>query len=272
MVLRIYTDGSQIKRGRTDIRTGYAFVIPTWSIQVARGLTGRNETNNRAELTAISHALETIHSEITGNSLRAIDAKEIVLYTDSQYALQVMKKWTKSAGVPFRIDSQATSSTTADKWAHLRVVPIATAEFTKCDPKSIDAPNPDCIARLYDAIAPLIDKGVVIHFCKCAAHTGRTDEVSRGNALADELAQQAAECSGVRNKEQLTPIAKSGMSSGVPVILFGKFKGKSADEVGDEYMDWVAREFRNGVAWTKGDRIRENIQELISWKTKQSMK
>ena len=260
MVLRIYTDGSQIKRGK-DVRTGYAFVIPHWNIQVGRGLIGPGETNNRAELTAIAHALEEVYRNIVADSIKAIDAKELVLYTDSQYALQVMKKWTKDAGVSFSLESQSTK----DKWAHLRVVCKTTKDNTNvCDTTRIDAPNPDCIGRIYQAINPLVSADITIHFCKVEAHTGRTDETSRGNALADELAQQAA-LSGLPCKSQMSSIAKPVK----PVILFGKFKGKTFDELEPSYIDWVAREFKKSPDWTKTHGIAENIRELISWKTKQ---
>jgi ribonuclease HI len=295
MVLRVYTDGSQIKSNGRPSQTGYAFVIPKWNIQVAGNLQGRNETNNRAELTAIAHAMETIYHKVKEDEICAIDAKETAIYTDSQYALQVMKKWTGPSCVPFRFESKNPRS----KWSHL--VPVFFIDETRgdlerhsasamhvyrCDIQSIDAPNSDCIARIYMATYNLLCLGIAVHCCKVEAHTGKTDEISRGNALADELAQRAALT--IPTQRQMTPSStipatspkrtsavETTTAKDAPVIVFGKYKGLPADNsviLKENYLDWVFKEYQKKSKWiVEHPRIVENVRELLSWKTKQHL-
>ncbi len=74
----IYTDGSLIRHGK-EVSSGYGYYIPTKNIKVSKQLLGDKITNNRAELTAIIEAVETLNEE---------DKKKMLcIFTDSQYSI-----------------------------------------------------------------------------------------------------------------------------------------------------------------------------------------
>lgn len=182
MHLHIYTDGSQIKQPRRAPKTGYGFYIREWNTRVSQSLPGVDETNNRAELTAIAHSLEWVAVELPGKEGTPAYPTRILIYTDSQYALQVIRKW-----VLFDNDSV------------------------------INAPNADIIARVRDGLRLCI-RNVPVEFMKVQAHTALTDDDSIGNHIADELANSAAEdC--CRGQTVGIPDFRFGKYKGLPVTM-----------------------------------------------------
>ena len=94
MVYYIYTDGSTRKNGKENSVGGYAFVVfnDRGNVIDAYAKTEiENTTNNRMELTAILAALFMYEKRMRIKDQRA----EIVLYSDSEYALKSLFSWSK---------------------------------------------------------------------------------------------------------------------------------------------------------------------------------
>jgi ribonuclease HI len=157
MYLHIYTDGSQIKKPGQPTKTGYGFYIREWDLRLSQSMTGSGETNNRAELTAIIHAIETVVGEIDSKKGTPDYPHRVIVYTDSQYALQVIKKWIRN---------------------------------TKVDAE-INAPNSDLLRKMREVLQKC-EAFVPVEFHKVQAHTALTDDDAIGNHIADELANGAA--------------------------------------------------------------------------------
>jgi ribonuclease HI len=181
MHLHIYTDGSQIKRPNCAPKTGYGFYIREWNIRVSRNLPDPKETNNRAELYAIAHVIETVIAELPSKKETPAYPTHVLIYTDSQYCLQVISKW---------ILKPKTDIT-------------------------IDAPNADLIGRIRGTYKSCMEM-VSIQFLKVQAHTALTDDDKIGNHIADELANGAAS-EGTCNKE--TPTFQFGKYKGMEVTI-----------------------------------------------------
>lgn len=95
MFYKIYTDGSTKGNGKEKNTGGYAFIVVDGfgNIVDAYAETGiENTTNNRMELTAIIAALF-----MNEKRMRIKDeCAEIFLYSDSEYALNSLFKWSDS--------------------------------------------------------------------------------------------------------------------------------------------------------------------------------
>lgn len=94
MIYYIYTDGSTRKNGKENSVGGYAFVVfnDRGDIIDAYAKTEiENTTNNRMELTAILAALFMYEKRMRIKDQKA----EIVLYSDSEYALNSLFSWSK---------------------------------------------------------------------------------------------------------------------------------------------------------------------------------
>lgn len=152
----IYCDGACSNNGRADARAGYGvyFVGGDGTTErISRRVpVGQPQTNQRAELLALQHALQLADA----SSARSI------IYSDSRYALDCITKW-------------------APSWlAH---------GWVKADKKPII--HLDLIQPMFELWSSLRGRVTMEHV---AAHTGKTDPVSRGNAVADELANVGCTC------------------------------------------------------------------------------
>ncbi|KAK2735298.1 hypothetical protein FQN57_001193 [Myotisia sp. PD_48] len=83
-MLNIYTDGSAIKNGMAGARAGVGvyFGPGDESRNVSEPLKGERQTNQRAELTAISRALSI-----------APRHRDVTIYTDSKYSINCVTVW-----------------------------------------------------------------------------------------------------------------------------------------------------------------------------------
>nr|KAJ3401313.1 hypothetical protein HK105_004514 [Polyrhizophydium stewartii] len=81
--LHVYTDGSCLGNGQQDPRAGYGVWFgPGDPRNVAQRLPDRDQTNNRAELTAVIKALEITRG-----------TPEVVIHSDSTYMKDGIEKW-----------------------------------------------------------------------------------------------------------------------------------------------------------------------------------
>jgi ribonuclease HI len=110
------------------------------------------QTNQRAELQALYHALRFVQG--TG-------AKDALLYTDSQYSINCITVW--SVGWK------------AKGWLKADKKPVLHQDILKP------------MVELWESI----NNTTTLHHV--AAHTGRRDPISKGNAVADQLATAATE-------------------------------------------------------------------------------
>lgn len=82
-MLKIYTDGSSLSNGQAGARAGVGvFFGPGDAKNVSEALKGSRQTNQRAELTAISRALDI-----------APRHRQVTIYTDSKYAIDCVTNW-----------------------------------------------------------------------------------------------------------------------------------------------------------------------------------
>ena len=157
MVLQVFSDGSCVHNGRPGARAGVGVYALQDGAEVHRHsaplLKSEPQTNQRAELQALYYALRFIHGTTAGGAA--------TLYTDSQYSINCVTVW----------------STTwkAKGWL-------------KADKKPV---------LHQDILKPMVELWEVLKatttLTHVAAHTGRSDPISRGNAMADQLATAATE-------------------------------------------------------------------------------
>ncbi|KAL2149081.1 hypothetical protein VTH82DRAFT_1767 [Thermothelomyces myriococcoides] len=82
-VVVIYTDGSSLGNGRNGASAGVGVYFgPGDPRNISERLEGEKQTNQRAELTAILRALETVDL-----------AQDVEIRTDSKYAIQCVTEW-----------------------------------------------------------------------------------------------------------------------------------------------------------------------------------
>ncbi|WEW61795.1 ribonuclease H family protein [Emydomyces testavorans] len=82
-MLRIYTDGSSLGNGKSIAKAGVGVYFgPNDDRNVSEPLKGSRQTNQRAELTAISRALDI-----------APRHRDVTIHTDSKYAIDCLTEW-----------------------------------------------------------------------------------------------------------------------------------------------------------------------------------
>jgi ribonuclease HI len=139
-------------RNGTSLYSGYGYYIPSKKIRVSRPLENQKITNNRAELTAIIESIGRLSRE-------ELETHRICIFTDSQYSIYLF------TGTGERYEKQG--------WKN---------------DKGEDVPNPDLIQQLLQIKRTKPN----IYLLKVRAHTGAEDEHSKGNHIADQLANDAA--------------------------------------------------------------------------------
>jgi ribonuclease HI len=157
LALNIYCDGSCINNGRRGARAGFGVSIQRDSTEVSAVSellrADEPQTNQRAELRALSSAVQHALSAAQAG------ATTVRIYTDSEYAINCLTKWVptwKRSG-----------------WRKQSGEPVL---------------HKDILEPLYDAWTLLRGVGFLNHV---AAHTGKSDPISMGNARADSLARAA---------------------------------------------------------------------------------
>ena len=79
----IFTDGACVNNGKRNAKGGVGiYYQDSVKPNVSICLKGSKPTNNKAELTAIKMAIESCE-----------DDDEIIIYTDSEYAINCTTKW-----------------------------------------------------------------------------------------------------------------------------------------------------------------------------------
>ena len=86
----VFTDGSSINNGKPNAKGGYGVWFSDNDIRnISVPLLEDNPTNNKAELQAIISALQILILEKSTN-------KNIFIYSDSNYCIQAITKWSKN--------------------------------------------------------------------------------------------------------------------------------------------------------------------------------
>ena len=151
--VRVFTDGACEGNGKKNAAASWAFYFPDHkSFSHAEKLNIADpQTNNRAELTAILQAVCCIIENFTTDVSATI-------YTDSSYSKDCLTKWL--------------SGWVAKGWK--------TAAGG-------DVKNRDLIEEISRKLSTL-NSYTIVHVM---AHTGKTDELSVGNAIVDQMAVDA---------------------------------------------------------------------------------
>jgi ribonuclease HI len=86
--MRVFTDGACSHNGRPNAKAGYAIWFPDHPnlSESARIPDGQAQTNQRAELTAISRSIVILDE-------KGFHDVDIILYTDSDYSINCLTKW-----------------------------------------------------------------------------------------------------------------------------------------------------------------------------------
>lgn len=148
-IIEVFTDGSCMKK-KTGTFCGYGIYFPNGEIpNISRKFTRIPSTNQRAELFAIYVALILIKKMIK-------EFDKVIIYSDSEYSIKCLTVWITT----WKHNSWMTSSNKPVK-------------------------NQDIIKPLYNILQKFKNK---IEFIHVMSHTGKTDNKSIGNAMADKLA------------------------------------------------------------------------------------
>ena len=153
-MLRIFTDGSCTNNGRKGARAGYGVIYPD-ILAASWGCPIGGGTNQTAEMTAILEGLRK------GTTLMGDPAEIIVhIFTDSEYSINCLTKWV--------------SGWRKRDWKTAEGKPVVHREL---------------IERILEQLK-LYSGHVFIHV---KAHTDGTDENSKWNNEADNIAKKAVE-------------------------------------------------------------------------------
>lgn len=186
-MLRIYTDGSCVNNGKKNSSAGYAVVYPD-HLGDSWGDPLESGTNQAAELRAIYQGL------VKGKTLMGAASEiQVRVYTDSEFSINCLTKWV----VGWRKKNWMTAE--GKPVVHRVIIEKILTELSEYS-------------------------GHV--FTHVKAHTGGTDEHSRWNQMADDLARKAVETGGhTRLPDIETKVVRGEPSSnaltGIPLALMG---------------------------------------------------
>ena len=149
--MRVFTDGSCTSNGRKGAKAGFAAWFPdhpSWS-SALRVPDDQDQTNNRAELSAIQLAVKTLedHGEIDS---------DLVIYSDSEYSINCLTSWLPG-------------------WMNRGWKTAAGKDVLHQD--------------LIKDITSRLSKFKSHRFVHVKAHTGGLDDLSKQNAVVDKMAQ-----------------------------------------------------------------------------------
>lgn len=178
-VLRLFTDGSEIKDNKTykTLAVGWGFVVkdltctPDTVMRRSGVITDlRLGNNQRAELVAIHEGIKCVKAYIVdtlqvglSHANRNCDI-ELNIYTDSEYSMRCITTWSKTWE--------------KNGWINSKKQPV----------KHQDVIKP--ILGLYKELSKLLKFNLSINHIR--SHTGKGDSLSIGNSEADALAGDAA--------------------------------------------------------------------------------
>ena len=157
LTLDLFCDGACVNNGRRGARAAFGLVVYQNGQEIAAAAeplaAHETQTNQRAELRGLQAAI------LYGQKAVSAGATTIRMYSDSEYAINCLTRW-------------------APGWSR--------AGWRKADRTPVL--HSDLIVPMYEAWNALRGYAFLQHV---AAHTGRTDPLSLGNARADELATSA---------------------------------------------------------------------------------
>lgn len=149
--MRVFTDGSCTSNGRKGAKAGFAAWFPdhpSWS-SALRVPDYQDQTNNRAELSAIQLAVKTLEDR------GEIDC-DLVIYSDSEYSINCLTSWLPG-------------------WMNRGWKTAAGKDVLHQD--------------LIKDITSRLSKFKSHRFVHVKAHTGGLDDLSKQNAVVDKMAQ-----------------------------------------------------------------------------------
>ena len=149
--MRVFTDGSCTSNGRKGAKAGFAAWFPdhpSWS-SALRVPDDQDQTNNRAELSAIQLAVKTLEDR------GEIDC-DLVIYSDSEYSINCLTSWLPG-------------------WMNRGWKTAAGKDVLHQD--------------LIKDITSRLSKFKSHRFVHVKAHTGGLDDLSKQNAVVDKMAQ-----------------------------------------------------------------------------------
>jgi len=149
--MRVFTDGSCTSNGRKGAKAGFAAWFPdhpSWS-SAFRVPDDQDQTNNRAELSAIQLAVKTLEDR------GEIDS-DLVIYSDSEYSINCLTSWLPG-------------------WMNRGWKTAAGKDVLHQD--------------LIKDITSRLSKFKSHRFVHVKAHTGGLDDLSKQNAVVDKMAQ-----------------------------------------------------------------------------------
>jgi len=148
--MHIFTDGACQNNGKPHAKAGIGIYFGDKDPRnVSKRVSGK-QTNNTAELSAIIEVFPLIQSELHQDH-------EIIIYTDSQYAIWCATTYGRKCE--------------QNKWIKKKGV----------------IPNVELVKQLYG----LATTYPQVKFHHVKAHTGLSDELSMGNECADRLATES---------------------------------------------------------------------------------
>lgn len=166
----IYCDGACKNNGKRNAKAGYGLSVQYDNKEVyliSKALEdSESHTNQRAELHALSDALDIAYKKITylSNKLELkIPVKKVHIYSDSEYSINCLIKWAPSWS------KRGWRKADGKDVLHVDIIKPMFEEWTKW--------NMYTGGLMYD---------IQIHHVR--SHTGKTDPISLGNERADELA------------------------------------------------------------------------------------
>lgn len=153
--MRVFTDGACTHNGRPNAAAGYAVWFPDHRelSEAARLLPPQPQTNQRAELTAISRAVAILDE-------KGFHDTDVVIYTDSEYCVNCLTKW-----IPGWV---------ARKWK---------------TSAGGDVLHRDLIEDTFTRLAKFRSH----RFVHVRAHTGKEDDLSKNNDVVDRMARGTLE-------------------------------------------------------------------------------
>ena len=149
--MRVFTDGSCTSNGRKGAKAGFAAWFPdhpSWS-SALRVPEDQDQTNNRAELSAIQLGVKTLEDR------GEIDC-DLVIYSDSEYSINCLTSWLPG-------------------WMNRGWKTAAGKDVLHQD--------------LIKDITSRLSKFKSHRFVHVKAHTGGLDDLSKQNAVVDKMAQ-----------------------------------------------------------------------------------
>jgi ribonuclease HI len=164
----IFCDGACKNNGKKYAKAGYGISVQYNYKEcyiVSKPLEASEpQTNQRAELHALSDALEIAYKKVSYLAAKLeVSFKEVHIYTDSEYSMNCLTKWAISWS------KKGWKKANGDDVLHLDIIKPMFENWTK-----------------WNSITKGLTYDIQIHHVR--SHTGRKDPISLGNERADELA------------------------------------------------------------------------------------